>query len=296
VASAARSPSQSDADSRSAIPRSTPTESSVRLGDWVANIARWGRPDGEPVLLLHGFTAHARTWDALAAALGPSFDVVALDQRGHGLSGPTDEFGSRPMVRDIEQLLAWLGWSTATIVGQSMGGMNAFLFDAAHPGQVDRLVIVDIGPEIDPAGASRIQSNVRQPDVFASFDEALAEARRLFPLADAGLLVERVRHNLIETDAGSLTWRTDRRLRDGSAQRDDHTVEERWSAWRNGRAPLLLVHGTESDILTPPLVERLVDARPDVTVVGIEGAGHAVPLDQPEALASAVTTFLASDQ
>jgi pimeloyl-ACP methyl ester carboxylesterase len=197
------------------------------------------------------------------------------------------------MVHDIELLFDWLGWSTATIVGQSMGGINAFLFDAAQPGRVDRLVIVDIGPEVDPAGAARIQANVGNPDVFASFDEALAEGRRLFPLADAGLLVDRIRHNVIETESGALTWRTDRRLRDGSAQRDDHTADERWSAWRHGRAPLLLVHGTHSDILTPPLIERLLEARPNVTVVDIEGAGHAVPLDRPEALAAAVTSFLA---
>jgi pimeloyl-ACP methyl ester carboxylesterase len=87
-------------------------------------------------------------------------------------------------------------------------------------------------------------------------------------------------------------WRTARALLDGSAQRDDYSAEERWDAWRRVRAPLLLVHGVESDVLTPPLVQQLLTARPETEVRHIEGAGHAVPLDQPESLADAVRSFL----
>jgi pimeloyl-ACP methyl ester carboxylesterase len=61
-------------------------------------------------------------------------------------------------------------------------------------------------------------------------------------------------------------------------------------------APTLLVHGADSDVLTYPLVQDLRDARPDLEVVGIDGAGHAIPLDQPGPLAAAVARFLASPE
>jgi pimeloyl-ACP methyl ester carboxylesterase len=227
----------------------------VDLDGWDAHILRWGATSTRRVLLLHGFTSHAHSWQHLASALvsGAGHEVVALDQRGHGRSG---------------------GYSA----------------------RVDRIVVIDAGPEVAPGGGARIRANVGRPDVFASIDDALADARVWFPAADEELLRHRVQHNLVPTADGKLTWRTAPELRDGTASRDDFTAEERWAAWRTVSAPTLLVHGADSDVLTYPLVQDLRNARPDIEVADIEGAGHAIPLDQPGPLAVAVGRFLASPE
>ena len=269
-----------------------PRDEVVQLGDWAAHVVRWPGDAAHPMLLLHGFTGHARTWQHLASVLAPRHDGVALDQRGHGASAPTDRYGSRPMVDDVSELLDRLGWARTSIVGHSMGGVNAFVFAAGHPARVERLVIVDIAPEPSPVGLARIRANVGRPDLFASFEHALADARLTFPEADDTLLRLRVTHNLVATGDGHWTWRTAAALRDGSAARHDHSVDERWAAWGRVRAPTLLVHGTASDVLTPDLVTRMAAARPAIRTVEIEGATHAVPLDRPVALADAVAAFL----
>jgi pimeloyl-ACP methyl ester carboxylesterase len=198
------------------------------------------------------------------------------------------------MVRDVGRLFDDLGWDTVSLVGQSMGGINAFLFAAAKPARVDRLVVIDVGPEIAPEGAQRVRRTASGPAIFASIDDALAQARESFPRADPGLLERRVRHNLVAMPNRRWRWRTDASLLDGTATPDDHTVDERWDAWRAITCPTLLVHGVESDVLTSPLVDAMVDARvaPGLEVVEIAGAGHPVPLDQPDALAAAVGAFL----
>ena len=48
----------------------------------------WGAPTAPALIMLHGVTGHARTWDEEAAALASRYRVLALDQRGHGDSDP----------------------------------------------------------------------------------------------------------------------------------------------------------------------------------------------------------------
>jgi pimeloyl-ACP methyl ester carboxylesterase len=65
-----------------------------------------------------------------------------------------------------------------------------------------------------------------------------------------------------------------------------------WEPLRRITAPALLVRGAESDVLSVEVARRMIDALPDGRLVEIEGAGHTVPADQPEAFSRAVRAFL----
>src|ERR1035441_9245961 len=112
----------------------------IDLDGWDAHILRWRPPAGEGgrVLLLHGFAGHAHSWGHLAGALSAGFEVVALDQRGHGLSSPTSRYGTRVLADDVGRLLDALGWNRASLVGHSMGGQAAFQYAAGQPDQIGR--------------------------------------------------------------------------------------------------------------------------------------------------------------
>ncbi|HVS63883.1 MAG TPA: alpha/beta hydrolase [Thermoanaerobaculia bacterium] len=82
---------------------------------------------GQPVVLLHGFTASVETnWKGpgVVDRLAEGFQVIALDQRGHGRSGkPHDPaYYGEEMVRDVIRLLDHVGIDKAHVVGYSMGG------------------------------------------------------------------------------------------------------------------------------------------------------------------------------
>src|SRR5262245_43601785 len=108
----------------------------------------WGGEGRTPLLLLHGFSGHAHAWDTLSIALQPHYHVYALDQRGHGESDPAEVYNPIVAFDDISGVLAQLGISSLILVGLSMGGRNAMYFAAKRPEAVQKLVIVDIGPQI----------------------------------------------------------------------------------------------------------------------------------------------------
>ena len=253
----------------------------------------WGG-DGPPLVMLHGFTGHAHTWDYPARALADQYRVLALDQRGHGDTGWAPLYGSRPMVRDLLAFLDHLGLDRVTLMGLSMGGNVAYLFAAAHPERIERLIILDIGPEVAPAGGARIAAGLAGPDVFASEDEAVTQARAANPRPTDESLRHRVSHNLRQLPDGRLTFKWDKALRDGSAARHDHSVDERWEAWRSVPGPLLLVRGAESDILTADFAARMLAENPTATCVLVADSGHSITLDRPEGLVDVLSPWLAA--
>ena len=271
---------------------SEPASRFVRLGGLRLHYLDWPNETAPPILLLHGFTSHARSWDLLARALSPNFHVVALDQRGHGDSDRGGVYGSRAMVGDVERFVEHMAWDRFALLGLSMGGINAFVYAAAHPGRVERLIVVDIGPEIAPEGLARIVSSLRAKDVFSSVEEAVSAARATNPIPRDDVLRHRVEHNLRPLGTGSYTLKWDRALRDGTARRDEHSPEERWRAWRSLAMPVLLVRGEHSDVLSPEIADRMLREQPRATLATVEGSGHSVSLDRPEGLERAVREWL----
>ncbi|MEQ8953855.1 MAG: alpha/beta hydrolase [Gammaproteobacteria bacterium] len=105
---------------------------------------------GEPVVLIHGFTASGDSnWGApgIRAALAEDYRVITLDNRGHGASGkPSDvsAYGEQ-MVQDVINLLDQLGLERSNIVGYSMGGLITQKLVTLYPNRVIKAVIGGVG-------------------------------------------------------------------------------------------------------------------------------------------------------
>jgi pimeloyl-ACP methyl ester carboxylesterase len=258
----------------------------------------WGNESAPPVLLLHGFSGHAHTWDAFARAIRDRFHVVALDQRGHGDSdwARSGAYGPDDHARDIRAVHDGLGLGPVVLIGLSMGGRNAIAFTAAHPGRVERLVIVDIGPDIDPRGAERVgRMAADAPEAFGSVDEAVAHLRQYATLTSAAAeaaLRYRVEHGVRRLPDGRYTWKYDRFLRDQRRQGAAAPAVDLWPAVERITAPTLIVRGSESDVFAPGTAKRMLALIPGSRLVEIPGAGHAVPAEAPEAFERAVRQFL----
>jgi 3-oxoadipate enol-lactonase len=98
--------------------------------------------DGQPVVLLHGFTFDTRMWDDQVAALQPNFRVLRYDMRGFGRSDPPAAEGYS-QVDDLAALMDARGLGSAHVIGQSRGGAVAIDFALTHPERVDKLVLID---------------------------------------------------------------------------------------------------------------------------------------------------------
>jgi len=100
---------------------------------------------GPPLLLLHGTAASLHTWDGWAAELAGDFRVLRLDLPGFGLTGPSvdHDYRTERYVEHVAAFLDHLGLTRVHLAGNSLGGLIAWRFAAAHPQRVERLVLID---------------------------------------------------------------------------------------------------------------------------------------------------------
>jgi pimeloyl-ACP methyl ester carboxylesterase len=103
-----------------------------------------------------------------------------------------------------------------------------------------------------------------------------------------------VSHNLRVRPDGTLTFKWDKALRDGSATRDENTLEERWEAWREVGVPVLLVRGADSDILSSETTARMLKENPNTTLAVVADCGHSITLDRPQGLLDALIPWLSA--
>jgi pimeloyl-ACP methyl ester carboxylesterase len=255
---------------------------------------RLGRPDGIPVILLHGLRAYAQTWEPLATALSNRFCCYALDQRGRGLSDWADSssYRTESYVSDLEDLVAHLALERFVLVGHSLGGTNALEYARQNPGRLLALVIEDIGPGSSTTGdgAARIRREMSEtPHQFVDWNAARAFWRRSRSgLSEAGL-ASRLAYSMKETAQG-ITWRHDQQ---GIAEaRLSIAPTDLWPAVRALDCPTLFIRGGRSDFLPLAMLAAVKDVNPHIRTVEIADASHYVHDDQSEAFNSVVVGYL----
>ena len=107
----------------------------------------WGGPASAGwIVLLHGLASQAHIWDLVAPQLARRWRVIALDQRGHGLTDkPDDDYDFASVTRDLESVVEACAIDRPVLIGHSWGGNVALQYAVHHPDRVAGLVFVDGG-------------------------------------------------------------------------------------------------------------------------------------------------------
>jgi esterase len=255
----------------------------------------WGSPVAPTLIFLHGITGHARTWDDEARLLAGRFRVIALDQRGHGDSDPAPDgdYSDAALLSDLEAFVGALGVARLSLVALSLGGRVAINYAGRHPERVDRLVIVDIGPDIAPAGRARVGGLMAHaPEHFETLEDVVAYQRANAPRYTEAMLRHRAQHAVRPLPDGGFGWKYDRALRDAIRQGQMRVPANLWPQWSAIQCPTLLVRGSESDILTDEIAKRMLEILPSARLAVVPDAGHTVPGDQPVVFQTLLREFL----
>jgi pimeloyl-ACP methyl ester carboxylesterase len=255
----------------------------------------WGQASARPLVLLHGVTGHARTWDDEAGLLAERYRPLALDQRGHGDSEPVPDgdYSDAALLGDLVAFVDTLHLERLTLVALSLGGRVAMNYAGHHPDRVERLVIVDIGPEIAPAGRARVgMLMAAAPERFDSVEDVVTHMRANNPLYTEALLRRRAQHAVRPLPGGGFTWKYDRALRDAIRQGRLRVPADLWPQWRAITCPTLLIRGEHSDVLSEETAKGMIDTQPAARLAVVAGAGHTVPGDQPAAFQALLRQFL----
>lgn len=122
-----------------------PQEQFIAANNLTFHLLDWGG-HGEYLVCLHGLASQAHIWDLLAPRLIDSFRVIAIDQRGHGLSDKPDSgYDWATITSDLDAVLNALKIDRAVLAGHSWGGNVAVQYAADQPDRVSGLALIDGG-------------------------------------------------------------------------------------------------------------------------------------------------------
>jgi pimeloyl-ACP methyl ester carboxylesterase len=280
----------------------SPTDKWVELNGIRFHYLDWGNERLPHVVLLHGGSLTAHTWDMAALVLQARYHLVTLDQRGHGDTGWTpedqlDRDNGELMLEDTRLFIEHLGYEHLSLVGMSMGGMNAIRYAARHPERLDALGIVDVAPETMREGQLEMEQFRQATETLNSFDDFLDRAMKFMPHRAPEHLRYSLTHSLKQTPDG-WTWKQDHRPRQPGLSADEQVAARAlstaalWADVRAIRTPTLLFRGENSKILSEEVAERTVAAMPNARLVVIPRATHNVHSDNPADFAAALDSFL----
>jgi pimeloyl-ACP methyl ester carboxylesterase len=273
---------------------------SIRSGDVDIAYRRFGKPGRAPILILHGLSYFSYDWIVPAQGIAIDREVVAMDMRGFGYSSwsPARDYKLETLSKDLVNLLDALGWERAILMGHSFGGRVCLATAGWYPGRAAALVCVDFAPDLAPAGRKHVAERIgRQPDVFASVDEALAYHGHCDVSADSPV---RARYEaFLKPTAEGFVLRRDLAFRD-NFKRALETGQSSpvpaflWPMLAELQVPILVVRATDSDMFAAETLAKARQHNPRLT--GIEVAGsHDLAGDNPDGLVSAVRDFLAAN-
>jgi pimeloyl-ACP methyl ester carboxylesterase len=240
--------------------------------------------DKPPVILLHGLTANGGCWTPLARALEGDYDVVLPDARGHGSSSvPASGYRYEDLAADVVGLMDALGLTAPVLLGHSMGGMTAAVVASQHPRRLKGLVLVDptfLTPQR--------QREVYESDVAEQHRRALGRPKEDL-LADLRRRHEHRSPEIVELIA-QARLQTDIRAFDVLTPPNPDCRQ----LVQSFAVPSLLVTGDVGAVVSREAAAELAQLNPGLRVEPIADAGHGIPYDQPERLASVVRAFLAT--
>lgn len=256
-----------------------PATAVVDIGRAQLETVTWGT--GEPVILLPGSGFSSTAFTLLAPELARrGYRAIAVNPRGvRGSTGPLEGLSYHDYAADVAAVIDRVAGGRAHVLGWAWGNRIARTLAVDSPQKVAGVVLVAAGGKVPPDPvAAGTTSQLRQADLTEEERNRLFVSRLLGPGSDPAPLL------------AILEPRPQAPPSQAAASRP--TPLDEW--WSGGSAPMLVIQGLQ-DVVAPPGNGRDLKANyPDrVTLVEIDGAGHALVVEHPVRIADETARFLA---
>lgn len=177
---------------------------------------------------------------------------------------------------DLDALFDHLRVPKAVLIGNSLGGVNAYQYAARYPERVQALIIEDIGVEV-PGDMPPV---LGWTGTFHSREELEHQVGQRF--------VPYLRDSFRETAAGwALAFEPREMMLSQACLEGSY-----WKEWVSTSCPALVIRGSESRVTASAHIAEMVSRRPNTRMLTLSG-GHVVHSDDPASFAEAVRSFLA---
>lgn len=240
-----------------------------------------GPADGQPVLLLHGYTDNSRSWSLLA----PHLDgrrLIAMDLRGHGDSqSPACCYGLDALADDVDGFMEKLGIEKADVVGHSLGSMAAGVLAAYYPERVDELVLISTSAYMPKGATDWLWDNVPSRDFPLDPESEFMMNWYWNPTPVDEAFISRERGESAATPRA--TWMGVLRAL---------TITDWSQAASRIDAPTLILWGDQDGFFGADSQEHIQETLPEADHITYEGHGHNMFWEVPEQAGADITDFL----
>jgi pimeloyl-ACP methyl ester carboxylesterase len=239
-----------------------------------------------PLLLFHGFPFSSASWAAQHASPPKGFRLLTPDHRGFGQSELAPGVSTmEAMAEDALALLDALKLPSAVVGGLSMGGYVALALARLDPGRVRGLVLVDTQSLPDDE-ASKARREAVALDVLANGVNGLVDG--MLPKLFAAATPPDVRGPI------EAMMRAQERQAVAAAARGMATRSDAKDLLARFANPTLVVVGAEDAITPPEKAKVMADLVTGARLEVVPGAGHLVPVEQPERFKALLESFAAA--
>lgn len=263
----------------------------------------WGDPRNPHVIVcVHGVTRVSDDFDAFARRMSERCRVICPDVVGRGRSAWLKDprhYVVPQYVSDMVTLVARLDVAQVDWFGTSMGALIGMGLAALPESPVRRMLMNDVGPALNFPALERIGDYIGQDIRFASFEQGRDYIRTVSapfgPHSDTEW--DKLARDVLRQGPDGQ-WRRHydpaiaiafRGLTAEAAQQGEAAL---WAAYDAIRCPVLLVRGSESDLLTRDTARRMTERGPRARLVELPGIGHAPTFMHADQIALAESFFL----
>ncbi len=245
----------------------------------------WGNQElsDKTLICVHGLNRNSRDWDYVGDYFSKKgYYVVAPDIVGRGNS----DYLNDPMgydilfyVADIFNLIHTLDLKNVDYLGTSMGGIIAMAMATMSHNPIRKMILNDIGAEIERSGLDRISNySTKQPvfDTYALARDYMVSISSEFGYLPRDMWDYYVLNSLQKNASGKYELKRDVNLVKALtiiAPSDKNM--DLWAYWDKVTIPTLIIRGELSDILSAKTVQRMLETNPDTQVVEVANTGHA---------------------
>ncbi|PLT32195.1 2-succinyl-6-hydroxy-2,4-cyclohexadiene-1-carboxylate synthase [Bacillus sp. V5-8f] len=250
--------------------------------------------EGEPLLLLHGFTGNLKTWLPLVQILESKYRFIMVDLIGHGKTDSPEDYKRYSMekaAKDLKNILETIDVKKTNVLGYSMGGRLALSFARSYPEYVERLILESASPglrteeerSIRQESDRKLAGRILEKGIadFIDYWESipLFESQKNLPLQKK---LEIRRQRLLNSETGLA----------GSLQgMGTGSQPSWWDQLQHIDFPVLLVTG-ELDQKFCNIADQMKNDIKNCEWIIIKGAGHAIHVEVVEKFGKIVSEFL----
>jgi esterase len=246
---------------------------------------------GTPLVILHGLFGQSDNWNTLARRYATEgLRVFAVDLRNHGLSPQSDDFNYKLLADDLHEFLETHHLESPVVMGHSLGGKAVLFHEHRYPGKASRIVIADMSPRAYQSRHDHVLEALNAVDFSRVRSRGEVEKKLAALISDPGtrqFLLKNV--YWVDEKSTRLGWRFNLESITRHYQEINVAVPPFTSD-----TPAMVIRGEKSDYVTEDDVADFRARFTKLTVATIEGAGHWVHAEKPDAYFGETLAFIKS--